>query len=299
MRSICRVIAAGLLLAASWSAQALSLVPGDVYTANGYRTLTHYDRSGNLLESQTLSFELGWWMEGMAFGPQGWLYVSLSTSNGAGLYAFDGSGALRESHAGSFYGELALGNNGQLYMAGSKVWAFTPGVQTPTVVYDSHANDVAPLPSGNLLVLSEYHLEERTAQGQLVRSIVPDNAWLVNARAVEYDPVSHDIFVSMLGYTDFSFKVMRLDGQTGHVKASATLAYATDLLLTNDGRLLVGSDSHASTLYDLDLNPLGTLPGPAQLYVTQMPVPEPAACALLLLGLPLLAWRSRRASGSS
>lgn len=297
------------MLAASWSAAAFSLVPGDLYSSN-YSSLTiqHHDRNGSLLDSLTLPSSYGMELKGMAFGPQGWLYAVAATSNfGTAVYAFDSSGGLRESYASNnyvygnlSYGKIAFGNDGRFYVAGQdQLMAFTPGMANPSVIYtNNQVFDVEALPSGNLLVLSAYELKEITPSGQVVRSIGPNGGWLTDARGVEYDPVSHDIFVSMLGSSNNFFSVMRLDSSTGQVEASTNLWYADDLLLTDDGRLVVGSRMLAPTIFDLNLHPIGTFNGGQQMFVAQMPVPEPAAAVLLLLGLPLLAWRRRNAARS-
>jgi hypothetical protein len=140
--------------------------------------------------------------------------------------------------------------------------------------------DAKALPSGNLLVISAYQLQEITLDGVLVRTINP-SIGLGDARGVAYNPATDKIYVSMLGYTGEFSQVMRLDGVTGLVDMQVTYGYPDDLFLTNDGRLLVGSTYQAPAFFDLNLTQTGNLGSGSQSFVTQaIPVPEPGSVIL-------------------
>jgi hypothetical protein len=238
---------------------------------------------------------------GLTVGPDGLLYTIVSRSadpfSGYNVVAFDGVGTVRETYSDPSIGDkIAFAQNGQFFVAGgSNLVQFTPGSATGTVIYtDNQVVDVKGLPSGNLLVLSAYKLEEITTSGAPVRSINP-NIPIGDGRGVEFNPATNDIYVTMLGYTGQQFQLMKLDGTTGLVENQVTYTYGNDLVLTSDSRLIVGSSTLAPGIFDTNLNQLGTLNGGLQVFVTQAPVPEPSTIALLLTATfgGLFWWRRR------
>lgn len=294
------IIAASVTL----DAQAMSLTPGDIYTSNYFsNTINHYDTSGTLIDSLTLPSTIGSEVKGLSFGDNGLLYAVTAKDSGFNVVAFDGSGTVSESYSGPgyiagnlSYGKIAFGTNGNFYVAGAdNLVAFTRGSSQGTVIRtDNQMFDVEVLPSGNLLSLSAYGLNELSPTGALVRSI-NTSIRLVDARGVEFNPATGKVFVTMLGYTGQYFGLMRFDALTGQIEKNESFWYGDDMVLLADGRLLVGSRTLAPGLYDQDLHLVGTLGLQQQMFVTQMPVPEPSTYQLMLIGGLLLAGLTKRA----
>jgi WD40 repeat protein len=290
------------LIAQPLSALAITFTPGDIYTSNySSSAIIHQNSAGVYVDSMTLSPAYGSEVRGLAFGPQGWLYAVTQQNLGFGVVAIDSTGTVRESYTGSTYvggnlsyGKIAFSSNGQFFVTGqNSLIAFTPGIATGTTVYSNNqVFDVDALPSGNLLVLSAYQLKEITPTGSVVRTITP-NISLGDARGVEYNPATNDIYISMLGYSGQSFRLMRLDGTSGTVEKNESFWYGDDMFLTSDNKLIVGSRTQAPGIFDLDLNRTGTLTAGQQMFVTQMPVPEPNNGYLMAAGLSILLLRSR------
>jgi hypothetical protein len=86
---------------------------------------------------------------------------------------------------------------------------------------------------------------------------------------------------------------VKLDGTTGQVKKQVTFVGGSDLFLTADSRLLVGSSSQLPGIFDLNLNQIATIHGGSQMFVTQA-VPEPSTLTLLALGAVVLVARRIR-----
>jgi hypothetical protein len=309
IRSIIKSLVCGAAVLFSLpAAQAGVWSVGDLYTSSSFSsTIRHYDVKGNYLDSMSLASQYGENVKGMAFDKNGWLYAVSSNKGGMAVTALDSAGNVHGTFSGPgyitgniSYGKIAFGKNGEFYVAGSNnLVAFTPGESAGKVIYtNNQVFDVKVLPSGNLLVLSAYSLEEITPAGTLVRAL--NSTYLVDARGVEYDPVNNDIFVTMLGYSDNFFQLMRLNGTTGVLEAKTSYWYGDDLLLTDARQLIAGSRTQAPGMFDLSLNLLGKLQGDEQMFVAQLgapaSVPEPASAALLLAGIAMIgALRRRRA----
>lgn len=292
------------LIAQPLSALAITFTPGDIYTSNYSSTaIIHQNSAGAYVNSMTLSPAYGVGVRGLAFGPQGWLYAVTERGVGFGVVAIDGTGTVRESYTGSTYvggnlsyGKIAFSNTGKFFVTGQdSLVAFTPGIATGTSVYtNNQVFDVEALPSGNLLVLSNYELQEITTTGAVVRTITPDsNISIVSGRGVEYNPATNDIYLTMLGYSGQSSRLMRLDGTSGNVEQNEYFWYGDDMFLTSDNKLIVGSRTQAPGIFDLDLHQMGTFTGGQQMFVTQMPVPEPNNGYLMAAGVSILLLRSR------
>jgi hypothetical protein len=246
----------------------------------------------------TLSSTYGSQVKGLSFGQNGLLYAVTARDSGFGVVALDKNGAVQETYAGSSnitgdlgYGKIAFSKNGQFFVAaGANVVAFTPGTSFGSSIYTNNSViDVVSLPSGNLLALSAYDLKEITITGSVVRSIIPSIS-LSDAQGVEYNPATNDIFVTMNGYTSQHDRIMRIDSSTGQVEVNNYFWYPSDMILTSDNRLIVGSRTQAPGIFDLNLNQIGSLTANQQMFVTQMPsvVPEPASANLLVYGAAFL-----------
>lgn len=290
-------------------AQAMALTPGHIYTSNYFsNTINHYDTSGNLIDSLNLSSTFGSEVKGLSFGGNGLLYAVTSKDSGFNVVAINGAGKVSETYSGPgyiggnlSYGKIAFGSNGNFYVAGAdNLVAFKRGVSQGTVIAtDNQMFDVEVLPSGNLLALSAYGLNELSPTGAFVRSI-STSITLGDARGVEFNPATGKIFITMIGYSDQFFRLMRFDALTGQAEENEYFWYGDDMALLADGRLLVGSRTEAPGLFDQDLQSLGSLGSLQQMFVTQMPqsVPEPAVLQLMLAGGLLLGWRGRRGSST-
>ena len=295
-----------IFAAPSATARGQVVVPGDIYTSNSDTVIKHYTSAGSYVGSFSLSSSYGNGIKGMAFGPDGFLYVTVANgTNGFNVVSLNGAGAVQKTYTGPeyvagnlSYGKITFATNGQFFVGGQDdLRRFTIGNQYGNLVYtNNQVFDATALPNGNLLVLSAYSLQEIKTDGTVVRTINP-SVGLGDARGVAYDAATDKIYVTMLGYSGEFFRIMRLDAQTGVVDRKETYNYADDLFITNDNRLLVGSRTLDVATFDLELTQTGTLSGGAQLFVTQaIPVPEPGlilfVSAATLTGAGYL--RSRR-----
>jgi|GEM_PF-7000161 len=159
--------------------------------------------------------------------------------------------------------------------------------------------DMKILPSGNLMVLSAYGLNEATTTGSLVRSI-DTSIRLVYARGLEFDPATNSLYITMIGFSGQFFRLMRVDATTGQVEVNESYGYGDDLFLTSDSRLLVGSRTQVGDIFDTDLNQVGGLSSIGEMFATQLPlsVSEPSYLVRLvfILGLFLLRRNPERAA---
>lgn len=279
-----RVVAAWIftsfLVLGARSSVAFDFEPDHFYTTNYFeRTIFQYDETGALVDSLEVPPADADDLKGLAFGPDGLLYVTATKGSGFEVLALDAAGTVHARYPGSVYvrGNLSFGKLAvdelHLYVAGqNQLTRFElgdPGSAT-SIYSDNQVYDVEILPSGNLLVLSAYRLAEITPQGQLVRNIAPASPdRFVDARGVEYDDVTGKIFVTHLGYSGFFFRLMRLEGATGALEDSVEFSYADDLFLTSIGDLLVGSRTQTPGFFDQALQPLGGLDGGSRMFVTQ------------------------------
>jgi hypothetical protein len=299
-----------VLLAVLQSTQAeLTFVPGHYYTSNYFsNTITQYNSAGDVVGSLTLPSSYGREVRGLTFGRDNLLYATVVTDSGFSVLALNSAGVIQQAYEGDVYvaGNLSFGKitiDGQyLYVAGqdqlTRFLLGNPSSGTP-IYTNNQVFDVDPLPNGNLLVASAYEIQEITNTGAVVRTIrlIGNGGYFTDIRGIEYNPVTHDLFVTELGHTGFFFQIMRLEAISGLLLDSTTFTYADDLFLTASGQLLVGSSTENPAFYDQDLNFHGMLHGEPQMFVTQF-VPEPSSVALSLSGALLLAiarrYRSNR-----
>ncbi|HEV2842561.1 MAG TPA: hypothetical protein VGW39_14655 [Chthoniobacterales bacterium] len=262
-------------------AGAFAFVPGHYYTSNySSRVITQYDAAGTVVGSYTVPSALGQEVQGLAFSPDGLLYATLGRgSDGFAVLALRSDGSVAASYEGSVYvaGNLSYGKIGldsqYLYVCGQNVLTRfrlgDPLSGTP-IYMGNQIFDVKPLPNGHLFVASAYSVDEITTSGALVRHIpLTGGQFFTDIRGIEYNPATNILFVTHLGSSSFSFKIMRINATTGALLSSATFIYADDLFLDSSGKLLVGSRTEDPTFYSQDLVPGNSLNGGQQMFVTQ------------------------------
>jgi cysteine-rich repeat protein len=287
------VVVAACMMAWPLRAAAFSFVPGHFYTTNYWSlSIIEYDRTGEIIDSVTLPAELGEELKGLAFGPDGLLYVTAGRGLlGFAVLALDGSGAVQATYPGNTYirgnlsyGKIALDDE-SIYVTGQNdlvKFQRTPPGPGVSIYSNNQVFDVEVLPNGHLLVASAYEIEEITATGEPVRNLGPP--WpqsYTDVRGIEYEPSSDKVFVTHLGHTGFNFRLMRVDAATGVLEADVSSHYADDLFVTSDGELLVGSRTLPVGIYSTDLELLGELAGNERMFVTECPFPNPCGNGVL------------------
>jgi hypothetical protein len=262
-------------------ANAFAFVPGHYYSSNySSRVITQYDETGTVVGSHTIPPELGQEVRGLAFGPDGLLYATLSRgSNGFAVLALRSDGSVAATYTGSVYvaGNLSFGklaiDNQYLYVCGQDVVTrFAIGdPSTGTPIYMGfQIFDVKPLPNGNLFVAQASYIDEITNSGTFVRRIeLTGGQFFTDIRGIEYHPATNILFVTHLGYSGFNFRIMRVNATTGALLSSVSWNYADDLFLDSSGQLLVGSATQNPTFFSQDLTQGDSLAGEPQMFVTQ------------------------------
>ncbi|MGH2551530.1 MAG: hypothetical protein ACRDHN_19250, partial [Thermomicrobiales bacterium] len=222
-----------LLVSASFFAafgsrvEAFDLMEGDLYSSNFQSSaISQYSSDGVFIDSIAIDPSYGSEVRGLAFGPDNLLYAATVAGNGFNVISIDALGTIQHTYNGQSYlagnlsaGKIAFARNGQFFVAGGgNLVRFDIGTTYGSYIYSNNqVYGVEGLPSGNLLVLSAYQLDEITTEGAIVRTITPSPIRFVDARDVEYDPASDAIYVSMLGYSGEEFQVMRLNGASGQL----------------------------------------------------------------------------------
>ncbi|MGC4061123.1 MAG: PEP-CTERM sorting domain-containing protein [Aquabacterium sp.] len=311
-----------ILLATPVVANAFSFTPDSYYASTG-SSIVQYAADGTILDSvrPTGATSIGTDTRGIAFGGDGLMYVvrnnqlDINGAGNAGVDAMDSSGNVVRSYTFSGWisgqataGDIAFSNDGKSFYVGatSGVYQFDVNSQVGQRISGLEANDLAVMPNGDLLVASENDFSRLSSDGTLLQTIDSDindpqglakpyskfgDISLANIRGIAYDPTSDTTYVSMLGY---SFKVLALDGFTSTLKGITSYRYASDLFVTDQQKLLVGSWSQAPAVFDPELNLLTQLGSTSAVFVTAMSVPEPGTVGMMLLGLGGVAALSTR-----
>jgi hypothetical protein len=303
--------APALFLLAAQTGLALSFTPGHLYSTNE-NAINEYSSTGVLLDS--FSPVTGGELRGLQFGPDGKLYVVrqdtpwLSTGSYVDVYGESGlerSYTFNGSISGNIsYGKITFDQSGQQFYVASANGIYSFDVNGSSVGSafigggaGGGAFDVKRLPNGDFLVASDYAITRYDSNGSLIGQIQPtdpnhltnDNFFFfVNIRGLEYDAASNSIYVTMLGYSDMFFKLLRLDATSGAVTGIQNYWYGDDLLVVGDGRLVVGSRTQAPGIFNTDLQLLNQFTGPEARFVAINDVPLPSAGILLLTSLMAL-----------
>ena len=254
--------------------------PGHYYTSNySSRLIREYDGTGTAIASYTVPPALGEEVKGLAFGADGLLYATVSRgSSGCAVLALRSDGNVAASYTWPIdvtggnigYGKIAMDNQYLYLCGGNSLTRFLLGEPlSGTTIYPG-IYDVKPLPNGHLFVASQSSVDEITSDGVFVRRIqLTSGGFFNDIQGIEYNPATNVLFVTHLGYSGFSHRIMRVNATTGALLSSVTFTYANDMFIDSSGKLLVGSWSEDPTFYSQDLVPTNSLNGGQQMFVTQ------------------------------
>jgi hypothetical protein len=258
------------------------------------KAISEYSPSGTLLDTITISsLSSGESLKGLCFGRDNLLYATVVASSQLSVIAINHSGQvqMKYQYPGTFYasgnisyGKIDFDNSGHFYVGGaSGIAKFNVGDVSSGTMFSNPGSvyDLKTLPNGNMLAVTGYDLYEIGPTGSIVRDV--SNVYFVDNRGVEYDPQNNVIYVSMLGYSYFYDKILKLNADTGQLIDNVTYNYADDLFLAKDGRLIAGSRTQSPGIFNKDLDYLGSFSGSEKMFVTQY-IPEPATLLLFTLG---------------
>jgi DNA-binding beta-propeller fold protein YncE len=257
-------------------------VRGDFYaTIPRAQTIAHYDSAGGLLDPISLPLPKEASLGGLAQGPDGLLYVVANLGNvGFAVLAVNRQGDILKRYVSHHTSPGVLkfepAGNFIVVTAGALV-RFQRGDEassTPLRIAGGqlgspYYRDLAPLPNGNLLVALAYHLCEIRPDGAFVREI-ESPLRLSGLEGVAYDAATGSIYTSMSGYTGQLQQVLELDAATGELRRQATVNGASQIVLAEDGRIVVGSGILGPQILSKDLRLLAAFSGAPQVYVTQI-----------------------------
>jgi hypothetical protein len=136
--------------------------------------------------------------------------------------------------------------------------------------------DLVILPNGNILGTLMRNLGESRPDGTFVREIKPSLrpnegfSGISSTSGLAYDPATGSIYVWMSGYTRQFNQLYQLDFATGEIRRQATVEGGGDILVTQEGKLVVGGWRVAPQILSKDLRHLGAFAGPPRSSVTQI-----------------------------
>ena len=303
-RGLVGFMVAVLACAVAPSSGAMQFRAGDYYTTDAApifgSTIYRYNQAGEQLGSHlipetntTIS------ARGLAFGPDGLLYVVFPQDTGFRVHAYDSAFAVQRAYTygngflngPSYTGKIAFDAAGNFFVDNSDgLIKFTPATSTVGSLFHDSADplvDVVVKPDGNLFVATDYDLFEISGStGSVMRTI--DNPLFSFVRAIEYDAATDRLFVGA------SVGLAKFNATTGEHVSTGEFWHVVDLLRDADGRIVAGTGAFPvpAGIFNQALGQIGSLNGAQSVFVAQM-VPEPASAAAtipLLLG----AWLRRR-----
>lgn len=262
----------------------ITFAPGNYYTTNpGYyprNKIIQYSAAGEMIGTLTLPSNIST-IYGMAFGPDGLLYVSTIFSDGTAynptVLAIDNQGTIQQAYQGWTpsgsnpvnFGKIDM-NNQFLYVAGGgKLFRFVLGDPNSGVPIYTDPDGIEIMsvkiePNGNVFAGCEYGIREITNSGTFIREIpfIRDNkvARYIHIRGIEYDPVTAKLFVCELGDSGFGNQLCRVNAQTGVLEKNVDFIYGSDLFVDLAGDILGFSADLPPTFFSADLDKIGTLP---------------------------------------
>jgi len=257
------------------------LKPGNIYATESFKSdILQISPEGEVVATLTIpNYQNGF--KGMAFGPDGTLYLVAVSNNGYDLLELDESGAVLRARPGVDYvfgnlsfGKLAVSRDQTVHVGGqNNLRQFRQNAPSGEVIYSNNQiYDVTTLPNGNLMVASAYYVEEITTDGTLVRNVGPQFLF-TDIRGLLYLPATDDVYVTMLGHSDNYFRILRINGTTGVLELNQPFWYADDLTQTSTGELIVGSRTQAPGRFSTDLVQSGSLQTDERMFVVVMPDP--------------------------
>src|SRR5215471_262875 len=182
MRHLCfalRIVIVTFAVAARFASASITFTQGHIYAANYFsRTILEYQSDGSFLGSLTLPSSAGDEVRGLAFGPDGLLYATVVRNSTAAVLALHSDGSIQQTYPFSVYvgGNLSYGKLAvdatNIYVGGqNSLTKFQIGnpSSASTIYTNNQIYDVKIMPSGNLLVASNYYVQEITNSGQLVQ----------------------------------------------------------------------------------------------------------------------------------
>lgn len=202
-------------------------------------------------------------------------------------------------------GQIAFDRSGENFyvVSGSGIARFNiHSSQGTAIIQEGPIGGMTIMPNGDLLVAGNDQLKRYTSSGVLVATIagpeqaqisdplkltsaynqIPDNEIsLVSTTGVAYDQATNTIFVSMLGYhsgprpkVDMRDKVLAIDGDTWALKAINTYTGVSNLILTTQGQLLMGSRFQSPASLDMNLQSMIAFGGPPARFLAVVPASE-------------------------
>lgn len=258
--------------------------------------LFRYDEDGTIISGDILTaLDDSQETRGIAFGPDNLLYVVTLASKGYRVLAMNQLGTIQKTYVqedarigGNIsFGKIIFQADGRFYVGDlDGLTRFQIGdPSSKTRIWNSAGvYGMTRIPNGNLvLASSNEELVEIREDGTRVRSIElsdPDKLatgllGLSALRDVLYHPQEKALYVTHLGHSTFEWKIMKMDPQSGALRAIDQYWYADDLALLKDGSLLVGSRTKAPARYSTDLELLSEFEGEqfddARLFVATFP----------------------------
>lgn len=291
------------VLSSSTVHSAITFQNGDIYTTHyNDNRINQYDASGNFKGSIQVSGLNGAELRGLGY-KNGLMYAAIDGGWGNDLsaVAFNSSGDIVEEYRSTgwisgniSYGKISFDNNDGFYVGqGNGLMHFDIGsTYSGERKFDNGVFDVKTLSSGNVLVATSYDVHELDSDGNIVRTIQesdpnnvapmdPFSLRFVDIRGIEYDESTDKLFVSMLGSSASNITLMEFDGSTGFLENAESYWYGDDMVLLDDGNLLVGSRTQAPGFFTGDLGYRGQFGSDEQMFVTQISsVPVPTAAWL-------------------
>ena len=279
---VCVGFVAAFALGPSESA-AFDFTPGHFYATPGFaaKSITQYDANGDFVDRLDLNADFqapNREFRGLAFGPDGLLYVVQNRDPGEGfrVIALDETGVVHATFAhtsviwnNAGFGKIAFDDSGHFFVGGNSgiVRFELDDPNSGQLYFDEHSIfDVEVLPGGKLLAIPGADILELDSSGAILRNIrvtdpngVAGGLFFVNsAHGVEYDPVANEIFLTMGGFTGQSHRLMKIDAATGVLLAINTFINPQDLFFADDRRLIVGSRTFAPGLFETTLDLIRT-----------------------------------------